>query len=510
MVSLKKAFMFCLFPIARLKTFLYNDRVPKHFPIAYKLAIIIALLISSGMILLGLVVVDNQTHLLQKQMDQFASTVTQQLADNSKELIMSDDILSLMVIMSNLSSQDNILGTRIYSERGKTISSSGVNPDEAFQSLRQRFKKIRNNQDHPQFRWQTYTSNGQAIRAVSYLAPIIFQNIIAGHALVTFSTDEIEQTITEMVKTIIIATIIMIILAVMVSLHMGRRISKPLNTIMDASHNISNGNYQDQIAEHRNDELGKLTATLNSMANGLRVKKQVESAFSRYVSTGVAKKVMGNLEHVQLGGNYVEASVLFADVVGFTELSEKHPAEEVVNILNYYFSYISLACQMYQGTIDKYIGDCAMVVFGVPEQDKSHKSNAVYCAVLIQKLVARINQIRKNNKQLAVTFRIGINSGNMLAGNIGSKERMEYTVIGETVNLAARLQPNAEENKIIVSKEFYDDPNISWRLIAKEYKSIRLRGIKDKVSTYLITDVIALHQANIDNNIREILQIKPA
>jgi adenylate cyclase len=423
---------------------------------------------------------------------------------------MSDDSLSLMVIMNNLSAQDNILGTRIYSDSGKIISSSGVNPAEDFQILRKHFKKNRNNNAHPQYQWQTYTNTGQAIKAVSYLTPIMFQNITAGHALVTFSTDEIEHTISEMIRAITIVTIVMIILAVFVSLHMGRRISKPLNTLMDASQKSLSGKYQLTIASHRNDELGKLTDTFNSMASGLLVKEQVENAFSRYVSKNVATKVMSNLEQVQLGGNYVEASVIFADIVGFTRLSEKHPAEEIVNILNYYFSYISLACQMYQGTIDKYIGDCAMIVFGVPEQDIAHKLHAVYCAVLIQKLVARINQIRNQNKQLVVTFRIGINSGNMLAGNLGSKERMEYTVIGETVNLAARLQHSAEENKIIVSKEFYDDPDINWRLMAKEYKSIKLRGIKNKVSTYLITDVIALYQDNIDKNINEILLIKPA
>ncbi|MCW8899506.1 MAG: HAMP domain-containing protein [Gammaproteobacteria bacterium] len=510
MVNLRRFFTFYLARQARLKAYLYARLIPKHFPIAYKLAVIMTLLISSGMILLGMVIVSNQTSLLQKQMNHFADTVVEQLADNSKELVMSDDILSLMVVISNLGAQDNILGAVIYSDDGKILASSGIIPSDEIYRLYNRSSEDKNKKDHFQLQWKTQSIEGHTLGATSYITPIKFQNIVAGHALITFSTAEIEQTVLEMIQAIIAATIIMIILGVFVSLHMGRRISKPLHSLMDASREISNGNYQYQIKERRNDELGNLTEALNRMADGLLEKTQVENAFSRYVSKNIAKEIMGNLEHIQLGGHHVEGSVIFADIVGFTELSEKHPAEKITSILNDYFSYISLASKMYQGTIDKYMGDCAMIVFGVPEQDKLHKLHAVYCAVMIQKLVERINNIRRNSNQLAVTFRIGINSGMMLAGNLGSTERMQYTVVGESVNLASRLQSIAKENQIIVSREFYDDPDIQWRLTAKEHKSIHLRGIQEEVSTYIVTDVIALYQDKMNEQIDEILRIKPA
>ncbi len=510
MVNLQKVLTFCLSTLARLKTFLLGRLIPKHFPIAYKLAVIMTLLISSGMILLGLVIVNNQTHLLQKQMNHFADTVVEQLADNSKELVMSDDILSLMVVISNLGAQDNILGAVIYSDDGQILASSGVIPGDEIYRLYNRSEENKNKKDHFQLQWHTNSATGQTVGATSYITPIKFQNIVAGHALVTFSTAEIEQTILEMIQAIIAATIIMILLGIFVSLHMGRRISKPLHTLMDASREISNGNYQYQIKERRNDELGNLTEALNRMANGLLEKTQVENAFSRYVSKNIAKEIMGNLEHIQLGGHHVEGSVIFADIVGFTSLSEKHSAEIISGVLNDYFSYISLASKMYLGTIDKYMGDCAMIVFGVPEKDKLHKLHAVYCAVMIKKLVERINVIRRNTNQLAVSFRIGINSGSMLAGNLGSTERMQYTVVGESVNLASRLQHIAEKDQIIISSEFYNDPDIQWRLNAKKHKSIHLRGISEEVSTYVVTDVIALYQDKIDEQIDEILLIKPA
>lgn len=508
MDRLRKIIKFCLSPKASLKTCLHSLLVPKHFPIAYKLAIIMTLLISSGMIMLGLVIVNNQTQLLQKQMSHFADTVVEQLADNSKELVMSDDILSLMVVISNLGAQNNVLGAVIYSDDGQVLASSGVIPSDEIYRLYNRSEE--NEKDRFQLQWHTNTENGQTVGATSYISPIKFQNIVAGHALVTFSTAEIDQTIADMINAIIAATIIMILLGVFVSLHMGRRISKPIHSLMDASREISRGNYEYQIKERRNDELGHLTNALNRMADGLLEKTQVENAFSRYVSKNIAKEIMGNLEHIQLGGEHVEGSVIFADIVGFTRLSERHTADEIASVLNDYFSYITLASKMYQGTIDKYMGDCAMIVFGVPEKDKLHKLHAVYCAVMIQKLIERINIIRRSNNKLAVSFRIGINSGNMLAGNLGSSERMQYTVVGESVNLASRLQHIAEKDQIIISSEFYNDPDIKWRLNADKYKSIHLRGIKEEVSTYIVTGVIALYQDKIDEQIDEILRIKPA
>lgn len=510
MVNFRRVLTFCLPPQARLKTFLLGRLVPKHFPIAHKLAVIMTLLISSGMIILGFVIVKNQTHLLQKQMNHFADTVVEQLADNSKELVMSDDILSLMVVISNLASQDNVLGAVIYADEGKILASSGIIPNDEVYRLYNQSQENKKKKDYFQFNWKSNSDTGHIVDAISYITPIRFQNIVAGHALITFSTEEIEQTISNMIQAIIIATIIMIVIGIFVSLHMGRRISKPLHSLMDASREISNGNYQYQIKERRNDELGNLTEALNRMADGLLEKTQVENAFSRYVSKNIAKEIMGNLEHIELGGHHVEGTVIFADIVGFTALSEKHSAETITSVLNDYFSYISLACKMYQGTIDKYMGDCAMIVFGVPEKDEQHKLHAVYCAVMIQKLVERINVIRRESNQLAVSFRIGINSGSMLAGNLGSTDRMQYTVVGESVNLASRLQHIAGENQIIVSREFYNDPDIQWRLTTKKYKSIHLRGIEEEVSTYLVTDVIALYKDKIDEQIEEILKIKPA
>ena len=129
-------------------------------------------------------------------MDHFADTVVEQLADSSKELVMSDDILSLMVVISNLGAQENILGAVIYSDAGQILASSGVMPNNKIYKLYN--QSTEEKKDHYQLTWQTSSAEGKNISAISYITPIKFQDIVAGHALITFSTAEIEETIIKM------------------------------------------------------------------------------------------------------------------------------------------------------------------------------------------------------------------------------------------------------------------------------------------------------------------------
>ncbi|MGD8484367.1 MAG: adenylate/guanylate cyclase domain-containing protein [Thioalkalispiraceae bacterium] len=488
--------------LARITRYL----TPVHFPIAYKLAIVITLLITSSMIILGLAIVSGQTQLQKQQISNFGQTVVSQLAESSKELVLSDDLLGLMVVISNLGSNENILGAVVYSDNGKVLASSGVVP--ANDIIRLYADSTQSGNNHYHVEWRSFNEHSEQVDAISYITPIRFKNLVAGHALVTFSKASMTKAIHETIQAIITATLVMSILGIFISLFMGKRLSRPIHNLMNASKAIDNGNYNYQIKERRNDEIGYLTEAFNTMAKGMLEKNQVENAFSRFVSTNVAKQIMANLDEVQLGGHHVDATVLFADIVGFTSLSEKLTPDEVANLLNEYFTYISMASQLYDGTIDKYMGDCAMIVFGVPKQDPEHKFNAIACAVMIQRLVERLNAIRIAKGKIAINFRIGVNSGNMLAGNMGSQDRMQYTVVGETVNLASRLHTAAGKGQIIITEQLYNDKDIKWRVHATVHKSIQLRGIASPVSTYLVNELTASYRSIMDSQIEDIIRSK--
>jgi adenylate cyclase len=139
-----------------------------------------------------------------------------------------------------------------------------------------------------------------------------------------------------------------------------------------------------------------------------------------------------------------------------------------------------------------------MLIFGAPQPDEEHRFNAINCAILIQQLIEHENRQREQQGLFPVKFRIGINSGNMLAGNMGSKERMDYTVVGDTVNLASRLCGIANSGQIVISRSLYMNADVSERVLAGEYQAIRLRGINDPVSTYLVETVAAGWQHRIE------------
>lgn len=481
----------------------WRSWIPRQVPIAYKLSMIISALITLGMIVLGSVVINNQKQLLQQQIDAHGRSVAKQLAESVKEPILADDVLTLNVITSNLDSDEKVQGTAVLDNNGNQLARSGLVPlDGKIEHIRARPLAETGTYS---FDWQSVDTDGQAQKLVSYIQPVYFQDVRTGYVLITFSSASLDLALSDSVRAVTAATILMIVLAVIVSILMSKRLSRPIHNLMDASKAIDEGKLNYRIKERRNDEIGELIDSFNSMADGLLRKNQVERAFSRFVSSNVAKQILENIDNVELGGKHVMGSVLFADIVGYTDISEHLTPKETAELLNEYFTYIGEATKIYHGTIDKFMGDCAMVVFGITEDDEDHCFNAIACAVLIQRIINTLNTSRIARGQFPVQFRLGINTGEMLAGNMGSTERMEFTVVGDSVNLASRLCTFASPGEIVIHGQIYQLDGISKRILAEQHESIRLRSRREPVPTYLVSDVAEPYRQVMDTQLNNIL-----
>jgi adenylate cyclase len=475
-------------------------------PLAYKLSFFITVLVVSCMTLLGVLLVQQQTRQWQEHISEQGYTLVQLMAESAKEPLLADDERALDAITSGFSNNGSVLGTAIASLDGKIISHAGVLHDENNLLTRNALQQaIKEPSDSSTWVWQRL-AGGKRQTVMSFAQPIVFQNVTAGNALVTFSQSGMTQSTHRAVQAISGATLMIIALSIAMAFALGRRITQPIDKLVDASRAIGNGEYTFRFKEQRKDELGLLMEAFNEMAEGMLEKSQVKNALSRYVSPGVARQILSNLGNVVLSGKRIEGSVLFADISGFTSISEKTKAEELVSMLNRYFSLISCACALNHGIVDKYMGDGVMLVFGAPEDDDDHAFHAVSCALLMQQLVAHENSQREANGQFPVGFRIGINTGSMLAGNMGSHDRMEYTVVGDTVNLASRLCGITNSGEIVISREMYARDDINGRVLAGEYQSIRLRGISQPVSTYHVESLMADYQEIIETQFEEILR----
>jgi len=172
--------------------------------------------------------------------------------------------------------------------------------------------------------------------------------------------------------------------------------------------------------------------------NDISKEKRIQSNLSRYIPQHLVQEVMNQDNLSLLKGNFSKCSILFSDIRNFTTLTEEFGAIQIVELLNKYFEAMIASVHRYNGILDKYIGDAMMTVFGVPYANISDSKNAVHCAL---DMFAMLDNLNKTNKKLpTLNIGIGISTGNVVSGNIGSEKRFEYTVIGDSVNLAARLE----------------------------------------------------------------------
>lgn len=454
--------------------------LPERIPIAIKLALTFTVLIGTGMITLGFFVGSNQTSLLEEQIDKFGNTLVLQMVETAREPLLANDHLNLERITTSMYQDSNIQGAAIYNDEHVAVVKTGAVPTVPAENLFSGHRAI--------FRWQ---ASERAL--ISYISPIVIRDIVVGYALLTFDHSVMNKAKEETITMVSSSILLMLLAAIAASLYLGRRLTRPIHQMMMASRAFSEGKFDYRIPDQRNDELGVLMQSLNLMGEGLLRKEQVEKIFSRYVSPQVAQQAIADLERVEelkLGGRHVEASVLFADIVGFTSLSENMSPQEVSALLNLYFSHIASAVHFCGGHIDKYMGDCAMIVFGVPEEYEDHSFKAMSCAWMLLELIREMNKRRRQRQLVTLEFRIGVNSGIMLAGNMGSTERMEYTVVGDSVNLASRLSHAGKPGEAILTEQMLRGKRVETRVATSRHGKIQLRGKKEPVSIYQVIDIL--------------------
>jgi PAS domain S-box-containing protein len=206
----------------------------------------------------------------------------------------------------------------------------------------------------------------------------------------------------------------------------------------------------------------------------------VQEMFRRYVSPAVVDRLPANPAELQLGGQRQEVTIFFADIRGFTEFSEKLAPEELVDTLNEYLSIAATSILMYEGTLDKFMGDAVMGVFNAPLEQEDHILRAVRAALAMQRSIADYH--RNIGPERYLSFGIGLHVGEAVVGNVGTSARMDYTAIGDTVNLAKRIQENTPGGKTLMSEAVYQVVKDS--VGAMFYREMQVKGRKQPVVTY--------------------------
>lgn len=211
----------------------------------------------------------------------------------------------------------------------------------------------------------------------------------------------------------------------------------------------------------------------------------VKESFGKYVARQVVEKILSGKGQMKLHGERQYVTVLFADVRGFTKLAEEREPEDVVALLNRYFNMVVDIIFKYEGTLDKFIGDNVMAVFGAPIKSDNDEERAVMAAMEIQSGMEKFNMERKLNNEEAISVGIGINTGEAVVGNIGSEKRMDYTVIGDTVNVADRIQSAASGGEILISTLTYKE--VSDTFTCRKLPPITVKGRQKPIHIFKVT-----------------------
>lgn len=283
-------------------------------------------------------------------------------------------------------------------------------------------------------------------------------------------------------------------------------ITNPIKDLVVASSKIERGEFELDIEPKTQDEIGLLTSSFVQMGKGLSEREKLMVSFSKFTNKTIAQKAASG--ELSLGGENREATIFFSDIRSFTAMSEKMTPHEVVEFLNAYMTRMVECVNKTGGVVDKYIGDAIMAVWGAPESGGSPAKdalNAVTAALMMRDSLAKFNRERTGRGLPPVKIGCGINSGPVVAGQIGSEDRMEYTVIGDAVNLASRTEalnkPFATD--ILITENTYS--LIRTSIVAEEMPGVHVKGKTDAIKMFAVINLVGREGAKTLDEVRSII-----
>jgi adenylate cyclase len=276
-----------------------------------------------------------------------------------------------------------------------------------------------------------------------------------------------------------------VVLAVVLAfaLRFASRMGGAVRSISDAAGQVKEGKYVNAPVIRTGDELESLALNFNAMVEGLKERDRLRETFGRYVTRQVADHLMkGN--NMMLGGQLVPVTVLFSDIRSFTSISETMEPRALLDFLNEYFSGMVESVMLHNGVVDKFIGDAIMAVFGAPVPQPDDALHAVKAALDMRARLLKINERFKERGLPELRTGIGLHSGQVVAGNMGHAERMEYTVIGDAVNLASRLEGMTKELQcdVVLSEDLFKQ--VESHVNAEPLSKIKVKGRDREVMVY--------------------------
>ena len=299
-----------------------------------------------------------------------------------------------------------------------------------------------------------------------------------------YDLDQRLSTLLEGVGLLRTVALALLLLAILLGFGLASRMARPIRVLSAAADRVAAGDLDVTVAATSGDEIGLLGHAFNRMTEGLRDRDRIKRTFKRYVASDVVEYLLANPETSRPEGQRKRLTILFSDLAGFTTISENREPEAVVALLNRYLGLVSEALVARGGTLDKYMGDGVMAFFGAPVPRPDDALGAALTALDHVRVVQTINDELAGSGMPVLRVRVGLHRGDVIVGNIGGEQSQDYTVIGDAVNLAARLEPvnKIYGTTILCSEQVWTE--IQGQMDGREVDAIRVKGRAETVRVF--------------------------
>jgi class 3 adenylate cyclase len=443
-----------------------------------KLSLLIILLIVLSVALVGDYLLDQAKNSLSGEITKRGSSIAQYIAASAKNPLVTRDELTLSLLVRDAVKDPDVAYVIVADEDGKIVAHGDLS---AIGKTYQRPASLPPLVNAVQVQSYKDPAGGEII---DFAVPLEFSQVRVGALYLGFSDRSIRQTIARARGQTIWITGVMIVGGVLGAVILAILLTRPLLKLAQGTKAVAAGNFDVVLPVASRDEIGDLTESFNEMAKNLREKEKIKHAFSSYVARQVVDEILKNPDGIMLTGERRDVTVMFCDLRGFTPLAEKLPPEEVVAALNEFYSLMIDTTIKNDGSINKFLGDAVMAIFGAPVHYADHSLRAIKTAVAMQTQVAELSARRVQNGKPPIAIGIGVSAGEAVAGTVGTESQMEYTVIGDRVNLAARLESNAKPGQILISQETYD--HVADQVKARCLGPMSVKGREEAVTVFEI------------------------
>jgi class 3 adenylate cyclase len=418
----------------------------KSISLRYKIAGTLIIILSLAVASLGVVTFARQNAILRNEMKSRAATLAHQLANAGKEGLLTKQEMPVFSTITDILNRDDVVYAMVLDTGGRVfahsdLSKKGSVPGEAPDGAALKAGELL---------FQETFINNDAVLDVTMPIMLKAMNLKLGVARVGLSQKTLNESIGRQKALYLWVALGFVVGGLLVSFGLARMITKPLDSLAEGIKVVGRGDLRKLVVVRSDDEIGNLTNAFNNMILNLREKLLMEKYLSQ--STVASIKEHRDVAQLKLGGERKYVTALFSDARGFTSLAEKMSPEDVVRLMNVYLNLQAQVIHQFGGTIDKFVGDEVMAIF----EGRGNEINAVRAAVEIQSYSRELNAARTAAGEKTISIGIGLNSGEVVMGNMGSEDHMDYTVIGDNINIAARMCGIAQPGQVLASKSIAD------------------------------------------------------